>query len=195
MEKLPCSQCAVSILSRTAERNGGLCVPCAKGTRATLEADRLRYRAERERLRTDPFRIYWSSLLARVHATEDGYSRLPTAERHYFSVALVDGEVQNGGFGQYFYNSSSDHYQDAVAGFEEIGALASLDLLLRAKQVVFGFGEVPAETSRRRQKSARTSGSQITRLDRLDRLFWADPDDLSARAEAFLLKHGLVLKS
>jgi len=192
MEKVPCSKCGVSILPATASRNDGACMPCANGIRDSLEKSRQYYRTQRELDKTDPTRIYWPSLIKRVHHTENGYSGLTTAEKYYFSVTCLSGDVINGGFDQYFYNSASDHYQDAVAGLEEIGALASLSLLLQAKQVVFGFDEVPAITSRRRLTSAQTSDSQKSRLDKLDRLFWADPDNLGRKLEVFLLRHGLV---
>ncbi|MDC7807413.1 DUF4375 domain-containing protein [Luteimonas sp BLCC-B24] len=191
MEKVPCLQCGVCILPITAEKNGGLCMPCTTGIRANLEKSRQYYKAQRELDKTDPVRIHWRSLLDRLRA-DNGYSGLSIAEKRYFAVTALSGEVHNGGFGQYFYNTASDHYQDAVEGLEEIGALASLDLLLRAKQVLFGFGEVPVLTSRRRLTSARTSDSKASRLDKLDRLFWTDPDGLSSRLEALLLRHGLV---
>lgn len=191
MEKVPCAKCGVSILPATAARNDGECMPCVNGIRDSLEESRQHYQAQREIDKTDPVRIHWHSLIKRVHI-QNGYSALTTAEKHYYSVTCLSGDVINGGFDQYFYNSASDHYQDAVAGLDEIGALASLHLLLQAKQVVFGFDEVPEITSRRRLKAGQTSDSQMSRLDKLDRLFWADPDDLASKLEALLLRHGLV---
>jgi hypothetical protein len=192
MEKIPCSKCGVSILLATATKNDGVCMPCANGIRANLEKSKQYHQTQRELDKTDPVRIHWRSLLDRIQRTEKGYAGLTTAEKHYYSVSILSGEVHNGGFDQYFYNSASDHYQDAVAGLDAIGALTSLDLLLRAKQVVFGFDEVPANVSQRRPTSARTSDSQSRRLDNLDRLFWADPDGLGSRLEAHLVRHGLV---
>ena len=43
MSKVPCTQCGALILTNTAERTGGLCMPCQRGTRAEIdEAKRLR---------------------------------------------------------------------------------------------------------------------------------------------------------
>lgn len=192
MERTPCSQCGVSILLTTAAKNSGLCMPCATGTRASIEASKAHYRKQREREATDPVRALWRSLVDRVHRSDSGYAALTEAEKRYFAVALLEGEVHNGGFDLYFFNSSSDSYQDAVAGLEEMGATTSLDLLLRAKQIVFDFGEVPAGTLERRQTSHSRSDARTSRLDCLDRLFWDDPDGLVIRIEAFLYKHGLV---
>lgn len=188
-DKIPCIRCGVLILPRTAAKNDGLCMPCAAGTRESMEASREWYRKRRENEGKDPVRALWSSLLRRVHK-EDGYATLTLPERHYFAVCLLDGEVNNGGFSQYFYNSSSDHYLDTVAGLEELGATKSLELLLRAKQIVFGFREVPTQTARRRQTTI--SDSQLGRLEPLNRQFWADPDGLVEKVETFLRKHGLI---
>ena len=170
-------------------KNDGLCMPCAAGIRKSIEASREYYRKRRQSEQEDPVRALWLSLVRRVDQGE-GYSGLTLPERRYFAVGLLEGEVHNGGFAQYFWNSSSDCYLDAVAGLEELGATRSLELLLRAKQVVFGFRDVPAFTAQRRQTT--TSDSQLSRLDRLDRQFWADPDGLVERVEAFLDRHGLI---
>jgi hypothetical protein len=48
--KIKCSRCDVDILQSTAEKNGGLCLPCANGTRDRMDAVK-RFRAEQEEVR------------------------------------------------------------------------------------------------------------------------------------------------
>ncbi|MFC3552476.1 DUF4375 domain-containing protein [Lysobacter cavernae] len=167
-------------------------MPCATGTRESIEASKEHYTKQRELDRTDPVRILWRSLVARMHHTDGGYLSLSDAEKRYVAVGLLDGEVYNGGFDQYFFNSASSYYSDALLGLEGIGATTSLELLLKAKKIVFGFDSVPVDTSARRQISRPLSASQSSRLDHLDKLFWADPDNLSDRIEAFLRRHSLI---
>lgn len=190
MDKVPCPQCGALILPTTAARNEGLCMPCRHGFRANLEASKACYRKRRALEGKDPMKALWHALTDRVHRTEAGYSGLDVPERHYFAVALLDGEVHNGGFEQYFHNSSGDHYLDAVAGLEAMEARASLELLLKAKQILFGFGDVPTSTGLRRRIDV--TASQQQRLAPLDRAFWANPDDLVARVEVFAVRHGFV---
>ena len=192
MEKIPCSRCNVSILPTTAARNGGLCMPCAAGAREAIEASKQHYNKQRELDRADPVRILWRSLVDRVHQADSGYLSLSDAEKRYVAVGLLDGEVHNGGFDQYFFNSASSCYNDALLGLEEIGATASSGLLLKAKQIVFGFDSVPVDTPVRRQISRPLSASQSSRLDHLDKLYCADPDNMSDRIEAFLRRRGLI---
>lgn len=168
-------------------------MPCKNGTRESMEAAKLYYQRERELDKTCPFRKLWRELVHRVHDTNLGYTGLSYAEKKYFAVGLLEGEVYNGGFDQYFHNSSSDYYSDAEVGLEEIGAMQSLSLLRQAKQIVFGDAAIPEDTEQRREiLLQRDFDSYAKQLDELDRLFWEDPDELGERSESFARKHALI---
>ena len=191
--KIPCSDCGVLILQETAERNGGRCMPCRSGTRAQIEASKIAAKSERELDATDPIRIYWRYLVDTVYKTAAGLNALSEHELQYWAVGCLSGEVYNGGFDQYFHNSSASTYHAALRGLEAMGAVGSLLLLQKAKQIVFGFQDVPENTSARRDFLANTSSdSRQQRLDELDRQFWADPDKLAELCEEFAVRHGLV---
>jgi hypothetical protein len=51
-----------------------------------------------------------------------GWGALTTAEKHICAIEELDAEVRNGGFAQYFFNSYSNHWQDALSGLAAIGA-------------------------------------------------------------------------
>lgn len=191
--KVSCSDCGVLILQETADRNGGLCLPCRSGTRSRIEASKAAAKRERELDATDPTRIYWRKLVDMVFKAPDGLSSLSEVERQYWAVGCLSGEVYNGGFEQYFHNSSGSTYNDALKGLEEMGALASLILLQKAKQVVFGFQAVPVDTGVRRSMIAAIGDeSQQRRLDELDKQFCADPDKLAELSQNFAVRHDLI---
>ena len=74
-----------------------------------------------------------------------------------------------------------------------MGALKSLELLRKAKQVMFDFSDIPENTMARRQLLAgQGNDSRSSRLEQLDRLFCEDPDGLSELSQAFAVRHGLV---
>jgi Domain of unknown function (DUF4375) len=58
-----------------------------------------------------------------------GFGGLPRQEKLYFSVCILDGEVYNGGFHQFFFNYSGEHYHEAFFGLAELGAFHSRELL------------------------------------------------------------------
>jgi hypothetical protein len=138
-------------------------------------------------------RKLWLDLVRRANGAPNGFESLSEAEQLYFAVGLLQGEVCNGGFDQYFFNGSGDHYTYAVKGLEAMGAFQVLDLLKRAKQIVFGFEEPESDTGRRRaflQRSVDESRSK--RLSALDVLFWKDPDCLPEKVEQFAKDRSLV---
>lgn len=193
MSKVPCAKCGVAILESTAEKNGGLCAPCKAGTREPIEAARARNKEERERENTDPLRLLWRNLVHRAYEANDGLSGFSEAEKQYFAVGLLDGEVYNGGFDQFFFNSSGSYFKYAIAGLEAMDAQQSLVLLQRAKQVLFDFDEVYEDTEKRRAfLLQRVSDSRTKRLEELDAQYWKDPDSLAIRSEQFARSKGLV---
>lgn len=168
-------------------------MPCKLGTRSKIEVSKVAAQRERELDATDPFRLYWRELVDRVYKSGTGLAHFSDVERQYWAVGCLSGEVYNGGFDQYFHNSSGATYSAAVDGLEAMGATASLLLLQQAKQMIFGFANVPEESrARRTNQAAAESNSLQQRLDELDKQFCEDPDDLATRSEKFAISRGLV---
>ena len=147
-DRLPCRACGHLILPTTAARNDGLCIPCKGGYRQNIE-DGKRFHTERRRYLASPQALYWSALVNRVYDGGEGFAGLSPAERSYYAVSVLSGEVHNGGFDQYFGNSSGDQYQAARAGLRELEAEDALALLERAAALLFGDGPVPVSQAER----------------------------------------------
>jgi hypothetical protein len=161
-------------------------MPCKNGTRDAIEAGRRRRQEEREG-RSHPLTGLWHDLVHRVHQTSRGFAALSEPEQLYFAVGALDGAVYRGGFESYFFNSTGDYYKHAKIGLEIMGANQALTLLLRAKQVLFAFEEVPEAIAERRRKLivGGDTPSRNARLQLLDQQYCANPDDLPGRLEAF----------
>lgn len=178
------------ILPTTAERNGGLCMPCKSGYRKNIEASKKRHE---EQKKYDPQRELWKSLVTRVHKTDAGFKGLSPDEKLYFAVGVLEGEVYNGGFDQFFWNSSGGYLRDAVSGLEILGAYQALDLLLKAKQVAFSVEPPPEDWEKRRiLLRSREDKARDAALDALDKAYWKDPDKLSERLTRFAAERGLI---
>ncbi|UYV16843.1 DMP19 family protein [Porphyrobacter sp. ULC335] len=197
MSKVACTQCSAMILPRTAAETGGICMACKQGIRASMEASREFYRKLKE---YDPHRELWIWLVREVQANP-GLANLSEAHRHYFAVGVLEGEVYNGGFHQYFWNSSGTYYADAIAGLKALEAETSLLILQAAARLLFGATLPPVDrharwTAMKRRERLQgwlgQSGKASAKLDKLDKSFWEDPDRLGEKLTAFAQQSGIL---
>ncbi|MEM9832832.1 MAG: DUF4375 domain-containing protein [Bacteroidota bacterium] len=59
-------------------------------------------------------------------------SSLPEGRKAIYSTYVVESEVNNGGFNQFYFNSSSQFAEIAVEGFAHIGVLELAELMRKA---------------------------------------------------------------
>jgi hypothetical protein len=195
-DKIACKKCGELILPSTAEKTAGLCMPCKGNYRRNIEDSKLRHE-EQKKLENTPARKHWIWLVKQVYETTAGYKGLSRENQLYFAANIVAGEVYNGGFDQYFTNSSGDFYLDSLEALKRIGALNSHNLLLKAKAVLFGDTEVPEDKIERFdviQKQAPTEeamNEKQRQLDHLDAQFYEDPDKFDRLLSSFAEKTGL----
>ena len=186
-----CARCGVQILPLTATRTGGLCMPCSTGTREAIEQGREWNQRERDH-RDSPRGRYWANLVHRVHDSPDGFKSLSESEQLYFAGCVFDGEVYNGGLQQFFFNSSGDHYAHVMMCLASVGAHQCLALLEQAKRALFPDRDVPPDTGERRRLLRVTLTPEVAQhLDRLDDVYYSDPDTLGSRLDAFALERQL----
>lgn|GEM_PF-994395 len=76
--------------------------------------------------------------------------------RTYLLVRFFIDEIDNGGWSQYFFNSSGDHATETVAALEEIGAPREADRLRRA-MALFGPGGPSPQRRKRMSQLAKIS--------------------------------------
>ena len=157
-------------------------MPCKGNYREQIEAGKRR--REQDRIyEQSPERKYWLDLVRRVHKTPQGFGGLSQTEKTYFAVTCLIGEVYNGGFDQFFSNSSGEFYGLALDGLFEIEAEASAALLEQAKEVLFGHSPVPIDRAKRNEimpTVANEFATEWKQLDVIDKAFCRDPDKLAA---------------
>ena len=181
--QVACAKCGKPVSARIARRMKGLCLACLG--------------RETTHTRKGPFYLFYNCLIERVHNTADGFGGLSEAEKLYWAVALLRNEINNGGFHQYFFNSSGSYYDYAEKGLVAVGAVQTLDLLRRAKEIVFPTIPVPVDTEVRRNllpvvEPDSPNPEWERKLDELDQRFYANSDNLTPRLEAFAREQGLV---
>ena len=188
IQRLPCKSCGELIHPDTATKNNGLCMPCKGGYRANIEAGKKQREVDRF-YEQSAERKHWLQLVRRVHETQDGFQKLTLPERTYFAVSCLIGEVYNGGFDQFFSNSSGAFYAYALDGLLEMQAEECAAQLARAKQLLFGEAVIPLDQAERNAKMRQEASNP--ELDALDKKFWADPEGIGARCAQFAKAHAL----
>lgn len=188
IQRVPCKTCGDSIHPDTAAKNDGLCMPCKGGYKQQIEDGKKR-REQEHRYEQSPERRYWLALVKRVHHGP-GFDALEAAEKTYYAVSCLIGEVYNGGFYQFFSNSSGALYGHALDGLMEMEAAKSVQLTTRAKELLFGSHAVPVDRRARNDLLPELEGLDA-KLDSVDKPFWEDPDKLGERCERFARRHGL----
>ncbi|PVY39630.1 DMP19 family protein [Pontibacter virosus] len=65
----------------------------------------------------------------------DNVRKLTKGQQAIFSTWMVEAEVNNGGFNQFYFNSSGQYANMAVDGFETVGAVKFAELMKEANRV------------------------------------------------------------
>ena len=81
---------------------------------------------------------------------KSGWHALTEAEKHLLAIERLDAEVNNGGFAQYYFNSSGDNWQDAHNGLAAIGAETRHRLMSATLET---FGDVEPAVDRESRTS------------------------------------------
>ncbi|TDP07696.1 uncharacterized protein DUF4375 [Roseateles asaccharophilus] len=168
-------------------------MPCKGGYREQIEQGKRRREADRI-YEQSAERKHWKDLVHRVHHSPEGFNGLGREEKIYFAVSCLIGEVYNGGFDQFFSNSAGGMYGVALAGLLELEADESARLLLQAKEILFGDQSVPMDQAQRCRLMptiGNDEAPEVAQLDRLDKLFYEDPDKLGERCRGFAIDSGL----
>ena len=219
-EKADCRECGVEILATTAAKTGGKCIPCIRGTRAEMEESRKRV-AEERRLRKindearerilrkgkpelrdflseeDPLGVLWPVVLETVFprpARRERIDALGHAAKVIYLVECLSGEVCNGGFHQFFSNSSGEHAQEAHSALLEVGAVKAAGLLERAMRAL-ADGRVPTDRLERYNELELADKRHPGLFDGLDREFYSletgapVSEDLGELLLAFMRRH------
>lgn len=112
------------------------------------------------------------------------FENLSEIDRILVSIWALEGDVNNGGFRQYYFNTSGDTAHYAPAALRAIGARVMAEIVERANSLFGPSGPPISRDERQEALLALTHSEQL--WDELDRLFYAYPDDISFLLAQFL---------
>jgi hypothetical protein len=128
----------------------------------------------------DPMALLWPDLVRIVSSAsprEERSELLSPPAKTIYRVECFHGEVVNGGFSQFFSNSSGNWVPETVNALEEIGARLSLRLLAEAV-TLFADGIVPRDREERCTALFAFEEREPEFLARLDKIYYRDVDAL-----------------
>jgi Domain of unknown function (DUF4375) len=96
----------------------------------------------------------------------------------------LEGEVNNGGFHQYFYNSAGDNTAEAIQALEEIGA-SRMACIVRGAAARFPDGMPPKERFAR-QDALLDLFPKGEGFEDLDDEFFSYPDNLAGLLQEYI---------
>ena len=120
-------------------------------------------------------------------ATEQGVS-LTAVERELVAAYMFDGEVRNGGFHQFFFNSSGDDALDARAGLARFGMTVSL-ALLDCALTAFPDNKPSTDRETRNDQLARWGEKQFEVFDTVTSAYFVVDDEEWQRAYPYVRDH------
>lgn len=117
-----------------------------------------------------------------------GYESLTETEKIFYCVYWLEGEINNGGFHQYFSNSAGDHAIETVSALKKIGAGYTAEILEQSLTV---FPEkAPFSDREKRQEQLFAIGEENEKLlNELDDKFYAYTDPIGSLLVKYLKDH------
>lgn len=134
------------------------------------------------------FIVAMNGWICRKCAYGDDMDALSEAEQVFYIAQLCESEVNNGGFSQFFFNSSGNFSCQLVHAFSEIGAMKTAQI---CKTALGAFGkELPADLDERRETLDELESDEVDSvLGECDSAFLKYEDDLLLLNFAFIQKN------
>lgn len=117
-----------------------------------------------------------------------GLASFTQAERFVYAIEGMQREVNNGGWNQFFFNSSGALAFDLVPALQAVGSTKNLSIAERAVKV-FGKPASLGEEDRAQHLVKITKDGEISPWDGLDDEFYQAPEDLEAMIIEFIARN------
>ncbi|MFB9865480.1 DMP19 family protein [Rufibacter immobilis] len=116
-------------------------------------------------------------LLWEKSKNDDNFESLNIEEKTVLYIEMLESQVNNGGFDQYFFNSSGSYVHETSEALERINAPYMKKILDEAINS-FPVTPVPKDTQKRRELIDDLPESISDNWERLDNEFYKYPDNL-----------------
>ncbi len=137
---------------------------------------------------TNDFVIAMTEYLNKKTQYGEDMSALSDAERIFYITQTLEMEVNNGGFSQFFYNSSGDFSNELVGAFTAIEAHTTAAICQKA---IDAFGcDIPVDRDERQELLDELESAELDEIfEECDDAFFAYEDDLNELNYNFVMKN------
>jgi len=118
----------------------------------------------------------------------NGLASFTRGERFVYAIEGMVREVNNGGWNQFFRNSSGALAFDLAPALEAVGSRKNLSIAQRALNI-FGKPASLSEDDRGKQVDKVTKDGENNPWDALEGEFYQNPEDLEAMIVGFIARH------
>ena len=117
-----------------------------------------------------------------------GLASFTQAERFVYAIEGMQREVNNGGWNQFFFNSSGALAYDLVPALQAVGSTKNLSIAERAVKI-FGKPASLGEEDRAKHLDKITQDGEKSPWDGLEDEFYQAPEDLEAMIIEFIARN------
>ena len=118
----------------------------------------------------------------------DEMGKLSEQQKQFYYNQCLEREINNGGFNQYFFNSSGNFAHKTIKSLLTIGANKTADILQKAIEQ-FPNSNVPEDRTERQIILEQIQGTANLTWEELDQKFFAYEDDLNTLNIEFIREH------
>jgi len=119
---------------------------------------------------------------------KEEFARQSRPQKVFSAIWAVESEVNNGGFSQYFLNSSAETAPFVVQALNAIAAPKTADICQRAITAAFPSG-LPPTVEEVQTAASDFSHETLEKLEPLDQEFFSYPHNLTDLLFAYVSKH------
>jgi hypothetical protein len=122
--------------------------------------------------------IQIGELLWEKSKNDNDFESLNEYEKNVLFIEMLEGQVNNGGFDQYFFNSTGEYAHETLKALEEIKANQIAEILNSAIKA-FPTLPIPKDTEQRRELMEDIPKNISETWDKLDDEFYEYPENLA----------------
>ena len=119
--------------------------------------------------------------------------KLNSSQRTFLFVENLEREINNGGFNQFYFNSSGDFTQETVKALIEIGAKKTAEIVKKANSE-FKNGSVSKDRTQRQNELKLIGEKAQENWNKCDSEFYEYQDNLTELLIAFVIKNKTEFK-